>query len=427
MDSSALLVRTWNSAARAFLQDLQDVNLYLQLLMIAVSIAVAWLAAVLLRIFLKRRTAALPGRLFSWPSLRKFTSLLPPFFSILCIAIAKSLAEHFSIQTGWISATIDLAMAWLVASAVLLLMNGRAMGWFISGVIFLYTLLNVTGFMKSTSLYLGSMAFELGKYRISMLGLVHGIVIFVIVFWLASTVSQTLENYLRRSAKLNYNIRELIVKFFKIFVYFIAFVITMDAMGVDLTALAVFGGALGVGAGLGLQRITANFVSGIVILLERSIKIGDLVEVGNYMGWVRMLQMRYTLLETFDGREVLVPNEELVSGRVTNWTYTNEHARIDISITIAVTADARLARELMLQSARKHRLCLKEPEPSCYLRQFTDLGLQMLLTFWIPDIKEGRYGPHSDVMFWVLEAFRQHGIVIPSTQASSMAPPPVIP
>ena len=176
-----------------------------------------------------------------------------------------------------------------------------------------------------------------------MLNFINGIIILVVVFWIAGVLSRTLESYLRRSSAFSYNARELVVKFFRIFVYFCAFLITLSAMGVDLTAFAVFGGALGVGIGLGLQKVTANFVSGITLLLEKSIKLGDLIEVAGNTGWVRALNIRYALMETSDGREILIPNEELTSTRVTNWTHSNEQARVEIKATLDFATDAKKA------------------------------------------------------------------------------------
>jgi small-conductance mechanosensitive channel len=238
-------------------------------------------------------------------------------------------------------------------------------------------------------------------------------VILVVVFWIAGLLSRTLESYLRRSSALSYNTRELIVKFFRIFVYFIAFLITLSAMGVDLTAFAVFGGALGVGIGLGLQKITANFVSGITLLLEKSIKLGDLIEVAGNTGWVRAMNIRYALMETSDGREILIPNEELTSTRVTNWTHSNEQARIEVRAILNFATDARKAITIMLESAKSHPRCItnnKDQKPLCWLREFNDAGLVFVLAFWIGDVHEGRNTPQSEVMLTILDEFRRAGI-----------------
>jgi len=193
-------------------------------------------------------------------------------------------------------------------------------------------------------------------------------------------------------------------------------------MGVDLTAFAVFGGALGVGIGLGLQKITSNFVSGITLLVEKSIKLGDLIEVGGVMGWVRALNIRYTLVETHDGRELLIPNEELITTRVTNWTHSNENARIEVKAAVHLDSDVRRVREIMLTAARKHPRALRNPEPLCHLREFSELGLVVVLTFWIPDVKEGRLGPQSDVMLEILDQFRLENIQLAQTAKAVISP-----
>jgi small-conductance mechanosensitive channel len=233
-----------------------------------------------------------------------------------------------------------------------------------------------------------------------------------VVFWGAGLLSNTLESYLRRRTRLSANTRHLTVKFFRILIYVGAIAVTLSAIGIDLTAFAIFSGALGVGIGLGLQKLTANFVSGVTVMMERSIKIGDLIEVGGQTGWVRQLNMRYVLIETSDGREILIPNEELVSTRVINWTLTTTLARIEINVTVGFDSDAGKARELLLAAALEHPKCLHDPQPTCWLREFADHGIRFVLSFWIADVKEGRNGPQSDVMFSILKKLRESQITL---------------
>jgi small-conductance mechanosensitive channel len=320
-------------------------------------------------------------------------------------------------------AAIRLCVAYLMARSVMLVVKSRLVAYFIAAAIMLLAFLQATGFAQYTFAYLDSMGFDIGKFHISLLNLFHGIFILVIVFWIAGVLSRTLESYLRRSSTLSYMARELSVKFFRIFVYFIAFMITLSAIGVDLTAFAVFGGALGVGVGLGLQKITANFVSGITLLMEKSIKIGDLIEIAGNSGWVRQLNIRYTLIETAEGKEILIPNEELISTRVINWSHTSNQARVDIKIMVEYGSSAAKVKEVLLSAARMHPLCLKTPAPNCWLREFSDSGLQFLLVFWIADVHEGRYGPQSEVMMNVLEKFAKEGIVIPTSQTNLASNP----
>lgn len=287
---------------------------------------------------------------------------------------------------------------------------------FVAAVAAIIVALNVSGLMQPVASYLDSIVFQIGKIKLSLLNMIHGLVILVIVFWLASMTSSALENYLRRSSSLSYTARELTVKFFRLFMYFLALMVTLSVLGVDLTAFAVFGGALGVGIGLGLQKITSNFVSGITLLLEKTIKIGDLIEVGTETGWVRQLNIRYTLIETFDGRELMIPNEELMSTRVTNWTHSNTRARVEVKVGVAYGSDLQRVKQLMLEAAQEHPKCLKDPEPGCWLREFGDSSINFLMVFWVADVRDGRYGPQSDVMFAISEKFKAHGIEIPFPQ-----------
>lgn len=418
MDTAAAapLVKQLTVTQQDLLTALTSPGFYVEMIFIGMALALAWIIAKLVQYRIKAYVRNHPPKKIDAEFVTKPFALLAPLLALLYLSLVKPFSEQYAGGSEWIVAISKLCVAYAAAKIVLLILNGRAIAWFLAVIIMIIAVLDVSGFMKTTSAYLASMAIEIGSFKLSILNLVHGIVILVIVFWIAGLLSRTLESYLRRSSGLSYNARELIVKFFRIFVYFIAFLITLSAVGVDLTALAVFGGALGVGVGLGLQKITANFVSGVTLLLEKSIKIGDLIEVGGITGWVRALNIRYALVETADGRDLMVPNEELISTRVTNWTYSNDLARIEIKVPLPYDADATQARDLMVAAAYEHKRCLKNPAPLCHLKEFTEKGMLLALTFWIPDVKEGRLGAQSDVMFTILAKFKEAGI--------EMSPPP---
>ncbi len=383
---------------------------YIEAFYIAFALSAALLVSIILRRRLAERLHNHPPKRIDAEFLLKPTVLLGPLLAILYLSIFKP----FVVSAGggtWIDAVMRLCVAYAAVKCVRMIVRSPVIGYFIGTIIMVVAVLDVTGFNDSTQSYLEAMTFEIGKFKLSMLNLVYGTVILVLVFWMAGISSNTLESYLRRSSGMSYNTRELTVKFFRILVYFIAMLVTLSALGVDLTAFAVFGGALGVGIGLGLQKLTANFVSGVTLLLEKSIKIGDLIEVAGITGWVRQLYIRYALVETFDGRELLIPNEELISTRVTNWTYTTDQARVEITVRITYDSDAVKARELLLAAAREYKKALKYPEANCFMKEFGDLGISFLLTFWIADIKEGRAEPQSEVMFAIIEKFRANDIV----------------
>ena len=392
-------------------------DFYIQLLFVSIALALAWLMSILIKQRLRKYFEDHPPHHIGMEIVQRSTGLITPLLAIFYVGVAKPFADDYANGIMSLSdATIQLAIAFLLSKIVLMTVQTKPVANLIAVLIMITAILKVTAFTRVTVTYLSSVALDIGTFHISLLNLINAAIILVIVFWIAGMLTRSLERFLRRSSSLSYTARELTVKFFRILFYFIAMLITLSALGVDLTAFAVFGGALGVGIGLGLQKITANFVSGITLLLEKSIKIGDLIEVANVSGNVRELNIRYALIETADGREVLIPNEELVSTRVTNWTYSNTQARIEIPVGVNYDADVNLVKRLLTEAAREHPKCLKKPEPSCFLRTFGDSSLNFLLIFWIANINDGKYAPQSEVMMSILVKFKQNNIDIPYPQ-----------
>jgi small-conductance mechanosensitive channel len=191
----------------------------------------------------------------------------------------------------------------------------------------------------------------------------------------------------------------------------------MQTFGINLTALSVFGGALGVGLGFGLQKIASNFISGLILLFEKSIEPNDLIELADgTTGFIRRTKARYTLLETQDGRDVLIPNEEFISHRVISWTHSDKHARAEILVTISYGCDVNLARQIMLDAANSHPKRAQSRPSLCVLHQFKDFGIELLLYFWVADIVDGRLEPRGEIMQTIMERFNANGITIPYPQ-----------
>lgn len=416
MENPQALSQTIDASWQALLASLSRPYFYIEMSLIGASITLAVVVSFLLRRNLARQLERHPPRHFDAAMLMRPLQLLTPILAFFALSLVKPFAQRYADGSEWTTAFMQLTLAWLAARAVILIVKSRVVAYFISFVILIVTLLDVSGFMASTKAALDRVDFAFGKFRISMLNLAQGIIILVIVFWVANLLSQTLESYLRKSSRVSYNTRELIVKFFKIFVYMVAFLITLSAMGIDLTALAIFSGALGVGIGLGLQKITANFVSGITLLMEKSIKIGDLIEVSGMTGWVRQLNIRYALIESPDGRELLIPNEMLVSTQVTNWTHSNDQARVEFRVGVAYGSDVDLVRKIILEAVAQHPKCMTNPAPTCHLREFADSALVFVTTFWIADIRDGRFAQQSEVMMSILKKFAAAKIEMPFPQ-----------
>jgi small-conductance mechanosensitive channel len=413
-ESNSRTVQKLVDHSEEFISALTYTDFYIQALFVGIALALAWLMALLIHRRVVLHLERHPPKKIDVEFFTKPLQLLSPVLALIYLSVVKPFAAKFTSTGDLTEAIIALCLAYIMAKLILLIVRNRPMAYFLAFIIMLVAGLRVSGFSPLTIEYLNSMGFAIGKYNISLLNLVQGVAILVVVFWIAGVMSRTLESFLRHSSSLSYSARELSVKFFRILIYFIAIMVTLSALGVDLTAFAVFGGALGVGIGLGLQKITANFVSGITLLLEKSIKIGDLIELGNDTGWVRELNIRYALLELADGREVLIPNEELVSTRVSNWTHSNNAVRVEIKIGLGYDCDPQQVRQIMIESAKAHPACVKTPAPNCFLREYGTSTLNFVLFFWIANAHEGRLGPQSDVMIAILDKLRKAQISIPT-------------
>ena len=261
------------------------------------------------------------------------------------------------------------------------------------------------------------LSYHIGDYRVTPYSVMKGLLALIILFWAAGVIADVGEKYISTLHKIRASNRALVTKAFQIFVYFIAFLVALDIFNIDLTALTVFSGAIGIGIGFGLQKVTSNFISGIILLFEKSVEKDDLVELsdGTY-GFIRRTGARYTLVETFEGKEIMIPNEDFITNRVTNWTFSNKKGRVEIPVGVSYGSDLELAHKLMLEAVEEHPRCISDPEPVCYLCAFADSSVNFLLHFWVADVTEGRMLPQSEVMFSIWRKFKQHGIEIPFPQ-----------
>lgn len=260
-------------------------------------------------------------------------------------------------------------------------------------------------------------SFNVGTFRVSAWLMAKFVVAFIIFFWLAGIISEFGEKRIHKLRQVSLRSRALFTKAYQILIYFIAFLIALDLLGLDLTGLTIFSGAIGLGIGIGLQKISSNFISGLIMLFERAVEEGDMIELSDgTTGIVRRTNARFTLLETFESREILIPNEDFITDRVTNWTYSNQLGRVDIHIGVAYGTNLKMTKTILLEAARQHPRCVSVPEPSCYLTNFGDNAVEFTLFFFVDSITEGRYGPKSDVLFEIAEQFEKYNITIPFPQ-----------
>ena len=196
----------------------------------------------------------------------------------------------------------------------------------------------------------------------------------------------------------------------------LAVLIVLPLVGIDLTVLSVFGGAIGVGLGFGLQKIASNYVSGFIILLDRSIRIGDLITVDNFYGEVKNITTRYVVVRALDGREAIIPNELLIATTVLNHSYSNRQIRLALNLQVAYRSDLQRATQLMEEVARKHQRVLADPPPKAFLLRFADSGVDLELGVWIGDPENGVLSIRSELLLEIWRAFQEAGIEIPYPQ-----------
>ena len=276
--------------------------------------------------------------------------------------------------------------------------------------------LHVSGLLPDVIDYLEEITFHLGRQKLTLWLVLQGAFWVVITLLAAMWLSGAIEARLMRAESLHSSLRVVFSRLAKSLLVLLAVLVVLPLVGIDLTALSVFGGAIGVGLGFGLQKIASNYVSGFIILLDRSIRIGDLITVDNFYGEVKNITTRYVVVHALDGREAIIPNDLLITTTVLNHSYSNRQVRLAIQVQISYRGDPERAMRLMEEAAGKHRRVLAEPPPKAFLARFADSGIELELGAWIGDPEIGTLNIRSELNLAVWRAFQEAGIEIPYPQ-----------
>lgn len=290
----------------------------------------------------------------------------------------------------------------------------RGIAW----VIWIGVAMHITGVLPRVRAAMATVAFESGTHKFSLLLLFEALTVIVLAVIVSLWAAQLVENRLMRLPHMNLSLRMALSKAVRTFLLVLAVLIALPAVGIDLTVLSVFGGALGVGLGFGLQKVASNYVSGFIILLDRSVRMGDLITVDNKYGQVASMNTRYTLIRSQDGTESIVPNEMFITQTVVNHSLSKPDVRIELPLQVAYSTDLELARDLILGVAKNHPRVIPEGEeaPKVLIRSFGDNGINLDLAVWIKDAEEGQLSLRSDLYWDIWKAFKQSGIEIPYPQ-----------
>lgn len=291
----------------------------------------------------------------------------------------------------------------------------RSAAWLIWGAFAAH----ITGLIPHIQGWLEAVSFESGKHHFSLWLLLQATVVVVVAVLISLGIARFVEHRLMGFAQMNLSLRMAMTKAVRTVLLLLAILIALPAVGIDLTVLSVFGGALGVGLGIGLQKIASNYISGFIILLDRSVRIGDMVTVDNKFGEVSQIKTRYTLLKAMDGTESIVPNEMLITQTVVNHSLSQPDIRIGVPIQVSYETDLEQARDIMLEVASAHARVLQgqvRESPTVLLKSFEDNGILLELGVWIRDPSEGQQNLRSDLNWELWRRFREAGITIPYPQ-----------
>ena len=345
-----------------------------------------------------------------------FMSVITPTIWVLLLWAAVEVADTAYWSNKLISIVVSAVNAIIIIIFIARFINIKAYVKLLGIIITLIAILNIFDLLQPALNLLDGISVQIGEVKLTVLSVSKGLFYFFILLWLANLFSRLIERKINSFPSLTPSVQVLLTKFIKIFLVVIAGMIAINAVGIDLTAFAVFGGALGVGIGFGLQKIVANFVSGIILLLDKSIKPGDTIGVSGTYGWIQSLGARYVSVVTRDGIEHLIPNEELITTRVENWSFSNLRIRQKIPIGVSYNSDVREAINICSEAALGNSRVLDTPSPICLLKGFGDSSVDLEVRFWVVDPQNGLTNVKSEILLDIWDRFNASGIEIPFPQ-----------
>lgn len=350
-------------------------------------------------------------------------NIVCPLVAIVLLRISLSVGESVLYPVWLINAALIIAVLLFFYSVIKEFVSSAFMSGLFRWVglpILVFHLLGVlVVFIKA----LEEISITVGNIQLSLYGLSRVFFFGALLFWLGRASNNFGKDIIRSQHKLDISTREVFAKLFEVGLFCVVFILLLNIMGVNLTALAVFGGAVGVGLGLGLQSIASNFISGIIILLDKSLTIGDFVELEDgKKGFVREFKMRHAVLETYDGKDILVPNETFISSLLINWSHKDPKQRYRVDFSVAYSTDVRAMVEIIKEAVAEHPQVISglnvpfEERPDCEIDSFGDNGVNMFIEFWIDGIDDGKNRVGGDLLLIILETLTAHDISIPFPQ-----------
>lgn len=404
-----------DDARHVILTQVWSADTGLQAAMLLGAALAGLLAGGKLRRLIERLDARIDNRWFD-ALFQALRAVAVPLAIWLLFQLLPPLATQAASGDGLIKIAHTLLGAWVMIRFATAFIDYPALARWVAIIAWSLAALSILGWLDDVSAQLEAVGFTLGETRISALTVLKAGLAFAVVLWVANLLARFSENRIQQLQHLTPSLRVLISKILRVGFIVFAIVIGLNTLGIDLTSLAVFSGAVGVGLGFGLQKVVSNFISGIILLLDRSIKPGDVIAIEQTYGWVNKLSARHVSVITRDGKEHLIPNELLITERVENWSYSDRNIRLKIPIGVSYNADPRLALKLMLEAAGECPRILKSPRPNALMIGFGDSSVDLELRCWIDDPNNGIRNITSEVLLLIWDKFHEHGIEIPYPQ-----------
>lgn len=403
-------------------RDVQQPAIFWQVGVLAVCLFIAWLITRQVKAVLRRRRAADPS-LAAGAGEEGLRRVVFPLTALGLVIVARLVLANWH-HTNLLKLAVPLLLAMAVVRLTVhaLKRSFPRAGWLASferafafGA-WVVVALHLSGVLPTVIDGLEQVSFSIGKAKVNLWMLLQGALTVFVTVLVALWVAGVIESRLMRTEGLDGNLKLVFTRLSRGLLVVLAVAIGLPLVGIDLTALSVFGGALGVGLGFGMQKIAANYVSGFILLLDRSIRIGNLISVGNERGIVSQITTRYTVLKGMTGIESIVPNETLVGSIVQNETFTDPKVRVAVPIQVGYATDLEKAMAIMIEAAQAQPRVMEDPAPGAFLESFADSGINLQLGFWIRDPAEGTLGIRSAINMQIWRRFKEEGIEIPFPQ-----------
>jgi small-conductance mechanosensitive channel len=392
-------------------------------------ILLALIIAFSLSRFLKSRSPLLRQAPVEGPVLNlrqgiyRLRELVLPLMLVLTLSVSVDLGQSMIGQSWLLRISLSLAVIFMLYSIINRFVEKQLFRKLALWLILPIAVLHIFGWLDVVVAYLETISLQIGNFKISAYGIARVLIFGSVLFWFGRLSNNAGQQIIRNQQDLDIGTREVFAKLFQVTLFVVVFLMLLQIMGINLTALAVFGGAVGVGLGFGLQSIASNFISGIILLLDRSLSVGDYVEMEDgRAGTIRELKMRSTTLETFDGKDIMVPNEQFITTSFTNWTHKNKKQRYALDFQVAYKTDLHLLFELVREVVASHPQVISgdeiplEERPDAEIKGFADSGIDILVEFWMEGIDDGPNRVGADLLLMIWDTLRQHDIEIPFPQ-----------